>query len=75
MKEHVITQSYELTISVNVFTPDEWDKDEVEEYFRDFPVNVIVNALDEEFDDTVVVAELCVDGLVPQNVWVDEHLG
>lgn len=50
MKEVQFTQSYELTITVNVEVADDWTQDDVEQAFTDFPISVDVNDLYEQIN-------------------------
>ncbi len=68
MKRIYLTQTYELTITVDVDVPDDFTKDELENCLTDFPINATVESLwEEEGDDIITVGSLCVDSLVSIN--------
>lgn len=72
MKRVYLTQTYELTITVDVDVPDEFTAEDMINTLADFPINATVESL---WYDTgasndvpeVTVGDLCVDSLVSLN--------
>lgn len=72
MKRIHLTQTYELTITVDVDVPDDFTAEDMINTLTDFPINATVESL---WDDTgasddvpeVTVGDLCVDSLVTLN--------
>lgn len=80
MKRVHLTQTYELTITVDVDVPDDFTKDDLENSLADFPINATVESLwdDDDTDDNITVGSLCVDSLVALNglgttIFTDEN--
>lgn len=72
MKRIYVTQTYELTITVDVDVPDDFTAEDMINTLTDFPINATVESL---WYDTgasndvpeVTVGDLCVDSLVSLN--------
>lgn len=72
MKDAQFTQTYELTITVNVEVPDDWSETDIQEQMTDFPITVDVDDfyeqmyenINEKLKDAVNIVGLSVDGLV-----------
>ena len=72
MKRIHLTQTYELTITVDVDVPDDFTAEDMINTLTDFPINATVESL---WYDTgasndvpeVTVGDLCVDSLVSLN--------
>lgn len=64
-----LTQTYELTITVDVDVPDDYTMNDMENSLADFPINATVESLwdDDSNDDELIVGSLCVDSLVALN--------
>lgn len=57
-----VTQVYEMTITVQVDAPDDWNEDDLYNALEDFHVNATMRVA--EIDDEIVVNSLCVDSLI-----------
>jgi hypothetical protein len=66
MKRVHLTQTYELTMTVGVDTPDDYTDEDIVNALSDFPVNATVESMWDEVSD-LVVRSLCVDSLVSLN--------
>lgn len=72
MKRIYVTQTYELTITVDVDVPDDFTAEDMINTLTDFPINATVESL---WYDTgasndvpeVTVGDLCVDSLISLN--------
>ena len=82
MKRIHLTQTYELTITVDVDVPDDFTIDDMENSLADFPINATVESLwDDDLlvtDDNITIGSLCVDSLVALNglgttIFTDEN--
>lgn len=69
MKKYTIIQHYELEVSVTVHVPDNLSVHEVQEYFSDFPISVVVeseweNSENDEVtcDNDIIVESLTTHG-------------
>ena len=72
MKRIYLTQTYELTITVDVDVPDEFTAEDMMNTLTDFPINATVESLWDATgasDDVpeVIIGDLCVDSLVSLN--------
>lgn len=72
MKRIHLTQTYELTITVDVDVPDDFTAEDMINTLTDFPINATVESLWDSTgasDDVpeVTVGDLCVDSLVTLN--------
>lgn len=72
MKRVYLTQTYELTITVDVDVPDEFTAEDMMNTLTDFPINATVESLWDATgasDDVpeVIIGDLCVDSLVSLN--------
>lgn len=72
VKRVYLTQTYELTITVDVDVPDDFTVDDMTNALVDFPINATVESLWHDTgasDDVpeVTVGDLCVDSLVSLN--------
>ena len=72
MKRVHLTQTYELTITVDVDVPDDFTIDDMTNSLSDFPINATVESLWDATgasDDVpeVIIGDLCVDSLVSLN--------
>jgi hypothetical protein len=66
MKRVHLTQTYELTMTVGVDTPDDYSDEDIVNALTDFPVNATVESMWDEVSD-LVVRSLCVDSLISLN--------
>lgn len=66
MKRVHLTQTYELTMTVDVDTPDDYTDEDIVNALADFPVNATVESMWDEVSD-LVVGSLCVDSLISLN--------
>ena len=66
MKRVHLTQTYELTMTVDVDTPDDYTDEDIVNALADFPVNATVESMWDEVSD-LVVRSLCVDSLISLN--------
>lgn len=66
MKRVHLTQTYELTMTVGVDTPDDYTDEDIVNALTDFPVNATVESMWDEVSD-LVVRSLCVDSLISLN--------
>lgn len=66
MKRVHLTQTYELTMTVGVDTPDDYTNEDIVNALTDFPVNATVESMWDEVSD-LVVRSLCVDSLISLN--------
>jgi len=67
-----LTQTYELTITVDVELPDDLSDEDMMNTLTDFPINATVISMWDELhegEDTpeIIVGDLCVDSLVTIN--------
>ena len=72
MKRVYLTQTYELTITVDVDVPDDFTAEDMINTLTDFPINATVESLWYDTGATdevpeVTVGDLCVDSLVSLN--------
>ena len=72
MKRVYLTQTYELTITVDVDVPDDFTAEDMMNTLTDFPINATVESLWDATgasDDVpeVIIGDLCVDSLVSLN--------
>ena len=72
MKRIYLTQTYELTITVDVDVPDEFTAEDMINTLTDFPINATVESLWYDTGATdevpeVTIGDLCVDSLVSLN--------
>jgi len=62
MKRIIVTQAYEIGVSIEVDVPDDWTEDEMVDAFTDFPIRADVNAVWEDTVNVQVVG-VCIDYL------------
>jgi hypothetical protein len=72
MKRVYLTQTYELTITVDVDLPDDLSDEDMMNTLTDFPINATVESMWHELNDSddipeITVGSLCVDSLVALN--------
>jgi len=72
MKRVYLTQTYELTITVDVDVPDDFTAEDMINTLTDFPINATVESLWYDTGATdevpeVTIGDLCVDSLVSLN--------
>lgn len=72
MKRLHLTQTYELTITVEVDVPDTFTAEDMINTLTDFPINATVDSLWDELGASnevpeITVGNLCVDSLVSLN--------
>jgi len=73
VKRIYLTQTYELTITVDVDVPDDYTVDDMMNALTDFPINATVQSLwsgesaYEDLSGITVGDDLCVDSLVSLN--------
>ena len=66
MKRVHLTQTYELTMTVDVDTPDDYTDEDIVNALADFPVNATVESMWDEVSD-LVVGSLFVDSHISLN--------
>lgn len=67
MKQYTIIQTYELEVSVTVNVPDDLPVHEVQEYFSEFPISVVVESAWENSDNDEVT---CNNDIVVESLTV-----
>lgn len=63
MRTIIVTQTYELIVSIETQVPDDYKYEDMENSFIDFPIRADVNSVWEDTENVKVIG-VCVDALV-----------